>query len=137
MPIHIENVESTDDSIRMVLEGFKASMSAEAERFDANEDRRGDMIRRQQESETSKEKVRRKRHFIVSTMELQTNSRIFQMTIGGESGQPKAPDPDAQLSKRQWEKAMAHWRSELSRWVQMQNASTKRAWEAHTEANST
>ena len=112
-------------------------MSAEAEELGANEDRRGDMIRRQQESETSKEKVRRKKHFIVSTMELQTDSRIFQMTRGGESTQPKAPDPDAQWSKRQWEKAMAHWRSELSRWVQMQNASTKRAWEAHTEANST
>ena len=112
-------------------------MSAEAEGFGANSDRRGDMIRRQQELETSKEKVRRKRHFIVSAMELQTNSRISQTTRGGESGQPKAPDPDAQLSKRQWEKAMAHWRSELSRWVQMQNASTKRAWEAHTEANNT
>ena len=100
-------------------------MSAEAEGFGANEDRRGDMIRRQQELETSKEKVRRKRHFIVSAMELQTNSPISQMTIGGESGQPKAPDPDAQWSKRQWEKAMANWRSQLRNWVEMQNATKK------------
>ena len=103
-------------------------MSAEAEELGANEDRRGDMIRRQQESETSKEKVRRKRHFIVSTMELQTDSQIFQMTRGGESTQPKAPDPDAQWSKRQWEKAMANWRSELRRWVEMQNATKKQHW---------
>ena len=107
-------------------------MSAEAEGFGANSDRRGDMIRRQQELETSKEKVRRKRHFIVSAMELQTNSRISQMTIGGESGQPKAPDPDAQWSKRQWEKAMANWRSELRRWVEMQNATKKQHWR-HTQ----
>ena len=107
-------------------------MSAEAEGFGANSDRRGDMIRRQQELETSKEKVRRKRHFIVSAMELQTNSRISQMTIGGESGQPKAPDPDAQWSKRQWEKAMANWRSELRRWVEMQNA-TKKGLGRHTQ----
>ena len=86
-----------------------------------NQDRRGDVIRRRQEPETSKEKVRRKRHFIVSTMELQTDSRIFQMTRGGEATQPKAPDPDAQWSKRQWEKAMANWRSELRQWVEMQD----------------
>ena len=123
--------------IRVVLESIEASMSVDIEELRANEDRRGDVTRKKQEYETLQEYARRKRHFIVSTMELQTDSRIFQMTRGGESTQPKAPDPDAQWSKRQWEKAMAHWRSELSRWVHMQNASTKRAWEAHTEANST
>ena len=97
-----------------------------------NQDRRGDVIRRQQEPETSKEKVRRKRHFIVSTMELQTDSRIFQKTRGGVSTQPKASDPDAQWSKRQWEKAMANCRSELRRWVELQNA-TKKVHGRHTQ----
>ena len=93
-----------------------------------NQDRRGDVIRRQQEPETSKEKVRRKRHFIVSTMELQTDSRIFQMARAGKATQPKAPNPDAQWSKRQGEKAMATWRSELRQWVDMQNATKKQHW---------
>ena len=107
-------------------------MSAEAEELGANEDRRGDMIRRQLEDETPKENARRKRHFIVSTMKLQTDSRIFQMTKNGETTQPKAPDPDARWSKRQWEKAMANWRSELRRWVEMQNATKKQHWR-HTQ----
>ncbi len=60
-------------------------MSAEAEELGANEDLRGDMIRRQQEDETPKENARRKRHFIVSTIKLQTDSRIFQITRDGEA----------------------------------------------------
>ena len=111
--------------IRMVLKSIEASMSVDIEELRANEDWRGDVTRKQQEDETPQEDARRKRHFIVSTMKLQTDSRIFQMTRGGEATQPKAPDPDAQWSKRQWEKAMANWRSELRQWVEMQDATKK------------
>ena len=83
------------------------------------------MTRIQQEDETPKENARRKRHVIVSAMKLQADYRIFQMTRGGKAAQPKAPDPDEQWSKRQWEKAMANWRSEFRQWVEMQDATKK------------
>ena len=114
--------------IRMMLESIEASMSVDIEELRANEDWRGDVTRKQQEDETPQEDARRKRHFIVSTMKLQTDSRIFQMTRAGKATQPKAPNPDAQWSKRQWEKAMATWRSELRQWVDMQNATKKQHW---------
>ena len=125
MPIYIDNVESSGDSIRMVLERIEAQMIAEVEELGANEDRRGDITRIQQEDETKKEIARRKRHFIVNVRKLKEDYLIFQMTRGGEAAQPKTPDPDEQWSKRQWEKAMANWRSELRQWVEMQDATKK------------
>ena len=66
-----------------------------------------------------REKVKQKRHIIVSTLELQIDFQIFQNNKkGAVSTQPKAADPDAQWSKRQWEKAMANCRSELRRWME-------------------
>ena len=65
-----------------------------------------------------REKVKQKRHFIVSTLELQIDFQIFQNKKSAVSTQPKAADPDAQWSKRQWEKAMANCRSELRRWME-------------------
>ena len=78
-----------------------------------------------------REKVKQKRHFIVSTLELQIYFQIFQnKKKGGVSTQPKAADPDAQWSKRQWEKAMANCRSELRRW--MEEKATKKGHGRHT-----
>ena len=117
-------------------------MSAEVEELGANEDRRGDMTRIQQEDEMPRENARRKRHSIVSAMKLQANYRIFLMTRGGEATQPKTPDPDVQCSKRQWEKAMATWRSELRQWVEMQDVTKNKHWRptlrqtAHTKVAS-
>ena len=132
VPIHVDNVESSGDSIRMVLERIDAQRSAEVEELGANEDRRGHITRIQQKDEAKKEIARRKRHFIVNQRKLKEDYLIFQMTRGGEAAQPKTPDPDEQWSKRQWEKAMANWRSELRRWVEMQNA-TKKQHGRHTQ----
>ena len=77
MPIHIGNVESTDNRNRMVLERFETQMSVEVEELGENDHRRGDSIRRHQNSETSR-KGETKRHFIVSTLELQIDFQIFQ-----------------------------------------------------------
>ena len=125
MPIHVDNVESSGDSIRMVLERIEAQIIAEVDELGENEDRRGDITRIQQEDETKKEIARRKRHFIVNVRKLKEDYLIFQMTRGGEAAQPKTPDPDEQWSKRRWEKAMANWRSELRQWVEMQDATKK------------
>ncbi len=70
MPIYIDNVESSGDSIRMVLERSEAQMIAEVEELGANEDRRGDITRIQLEDEAKKEIARRKRHSIVDQWKL-------------------------------------------------------------------
>ena len=77
VPNYIDNVESSGDSIRMVLERIEAQMIAEVEELGANEDRRGDITRIQQEDETKKEIARRKRHFIVNVRKLKEDYLIF------------------------------------------------------------
>ena len=104
MPNYIDTVESSGDSIRMVLERIDAQRSAEVEELGANEDRRGHITRIQQKDEAKKEIARRKKHFIVNQQKLKVDYLIFQMTRGGEAAQPKTPDPDEQWYKRQWER---------------------------------
>ena len=60
MPTYIDNVESSGDSIRMVLERIEAQRIAEVEELGANEDRRGHITRIQQKDEAKKEIARRK-----------------------------------------------------------------------------
>ena len=82
----------------------------------------------QQEDVASKENGRWKRHYFVSAMKAQVDYRIFQMTSGGESAQPKALDPDKQLSKLQWEKALADWRIQIRQLLEMQDATLAPHW---------
>ena len=67
-------------------------------------------------------------------MQKQTDDYLyFQMSRGGEAAEPMTPDPDEEWIKRQWERAMFQWRSQLRQWGRPSGSEEERVEEVNIE----
>ena len=74
-----------------------------------------------------------KKHFIVHVQKQTDDYLYFQMSRGGEAAEPMTPDPDEEWTKRQWERAMFRWRSQLRQWGRPAGSEEERVEEANVE----
>ena len=74
------------------------------------------------QEEERKQIARGKRRFIVQVQKRTKEYKYFQDTrnvwlgfnnSNDEANEPKTPDPDGEWTRRQWERAMRKWKSQL------------------------